>query len=280
MSSNYEKELFKLVRAKKLVNLLPEKLKLRAAKYLYDYTSKEVTGIDMLAETKHGIKCLVNTKDLIGWSVFFFGEYEKTTNAILEKYVKEGDYVVEAGANIGTETLLLSKYVGAKGKVYAFEPSPYVYERLSCNTLMNTVNENVVTSSLALGEADTEITFYIFPKVYHNSGLSGKGVDWKDAFPIQVQQMTLDSWVEANNIDKINFLKMDVQGAEPDILRGGTKSIDRFKPTVFMEAHEHLDFLFDFFNSRGYKIYMLKGGMELLDQCPTIKGDWLAIYEG
>lgn len=110
---SYHKELRRLVFTKRLISLLPEKAQHRVAKKLYDYQSNNVQGIDMNVHYLHeNVACLVNTKDLIGWNIFFFGAYEKNTNALLKQYVKHDDVVLEAGANIGSETILLSMLAG------------------------------------------------------------------------------------------------------------------------------------------------------------------------
>jgi FkbM family methyltransferase len=197
----------------------------------------------------------------------------------LERYVKDGDVVVEAGANIGSETILLSKYVGSKGGVHAFEPSPYVHERLRCNVTLNTINPNVHLYELAVGDVNKDVTFYIFPKQYHNSGIGGKYADWKDSTAITVKQVALDTWARENNIGKVDLIKMDIQGAELELLRGSNEVIDKFKPKIFLEAHEHKAEIFEILRSKGYTVHQITdNGLTELKAVPDYPSDWFAIY--
>ncbi len=235
MSVPFYNELNKLSRAKKIISMIPERARLRVAKMLYDYEDASIHGIDIVVPLQdNGLVCFINTKDLIGWKIFFTGEYERGTNRVLEQYVKDGDVVIEAGANMGSETLLLSRLTG-KGKVYGFEPNPYTFDRLKTNVSINEL-ANVEVYDLAVGEKNGEISFNIYPKNFCNAGMSSKYMDTPLTRKITVNQQTLDSFVESHNINKVDFLKMDIQGAEMDLLAGAATMIARFKPIIFLEA--------------------------------------------
>ncbi|GHB37294.1 FkbM family methyltransferase [Mongoliitalea lutea] len=273
-----ENELFKLVMLRKVTRILPKNIGYRLAHYFYNFESPKVQGVDLVIETNQGINCLINTKDLIGWTLFFFGEYEKLTNKILLDYVKEGDVVIEAGANIGTETLLISKLVGAEGKIFAFEPSPHVFEKLTCNVKLHTIYNNVQLFDCALGEEDSTITFYVFPKKYHNSGIGGKYSNWENTIPITVPQLSLDSWAAKHQPNRIDFIKMDIQGAELDLLHGSSKLISTYRPKIFLEAQENQAKLFEFLTNKSYTVHQIADhGLVKLSSAPDYASDWLAL---
>jgi FkbM family methyltransferase len=279
-NESYQKELRKLVWVKRLLDVVPARVRHRLARKLYDYQSDAVQGIDLIAKTRHEIGCLINTKDLIGWNIFFFGQYEKNTNNTLEQYVKEGDVVIEAGANIGSETVLLSKYTGQTGMVHAFEPSPYVLERLQCNVMLNTVYKNVKMYGLAVGDENKDVTFYIFPKQYHNSGIGGKYANWENSTPITVKQVSLDNWAKEQGIQKVDLIKMDIQGAEMELLRGADEIISKYKPKIFLEAHENKEEIYKILKSKGYTIHVITdNGLVELKEVPSYASDWFAIHQ-
>ncbi len=210
MADTYHKELLTLSRTKNVISSLPSRLRFRTAKKLYNYESDNINGIDLVAPLQNdGLVCFINTKDIIGWKIFFFGEYEAGTNKILAKHIKKNDVVIEAGANLGSETLLLSRLVGDAGHVYAFEPNPYTFQRLSFNVSINDL-KNVTCSDIAVGEKDGEISFNIYPKGFCNPGMSSKYMETKNTRKITVAQKTIDSFVKENNIKKLDFIKMDI----------------------------------------------------------------------
>ncbi len=283
MSVTFYKELSALSRAKKIVSLLPGRMRLRAAKSLYNYESSAVHGIDIVVPLQNdGLVCFINTKDLIGWKIFFLGEYEAGTNKVLAKYIKKGDTVIEAGANLGSETLLMSKLVG-NGMVYGFEPNPYTFERLSINVSINNLT-NVKVYDVAMGESDGNISFNIYPKDFCNPGMSSKYMETSITRKITVVQKTLDTFVKEQNITKVDFLKMDIQGAEMDLLIGAAQTIAKHKPTIFLEAltlYNDTKALYEKFKEYGYNVYMIgEENIELIRSVADVKdGNWLALNE-
>lgn len=281
MAVSFKNELSRLSKTKKIISLLPQALRFRTAKALYNYESVKFKGIDIVAPLQDdGLVCLVNTKDLIGWKIFFFGEYENDTNKILELYLKQDDIVLEAGANIGSETLLISKILN-KGTIYCFEPNPYSFERLKINISINEL-KNVYAYDYALGEADSKIKFHIYPKGFCNSGMSSKYMETSITHEITVIQKTVDTFVHENNITKLDFIKMDIQGAEMDLLNGASETLKRFKPTIFTEACEPYNDtkqLYEILVSLGYDVFHIKNlTTEKFNSVNEVRdGNWLAI---
>jgi len=283
MALRYHKELRQLTLAKRMISTLPSRLRFRAAKMLYDYESDGINGIDLVAPLQSdGTVCFINTKDLIGWKIFFFGEYEADTNNILAKYVKPNDIVIEAGANIGSETLLISR-LADKGHVYAFEPNPYTFERLKINASINEL-KNVSAYDYALGEQDTHIQFNIYPKDFCNSGMSSKYMETSNTRKIDVVQKKLDTFVKENNIARVDFIKMDIQGAEMDMINGASDTIAKYKPIIFTEACEPYNdtkVLYEILRKNKYTIYLIGGkNVTQIASVSEVKdGNWLAICE-
>jgi len=191
------------------------------------------------------------------------------------------DFVVEAGANSGTETLLLSRLVGDQGKVIAFEPVERVVERLKKNLLLNDIN-NVSVNQLALGDTNTEISFFLYPEDHPNQGMGSKVLDSEGLEEIKVQQTTLDNLFVSGQLPRLDFLKMDVQGSELDILKGGRRVISQFKPKIFLEAADDLsgiNEIFNFLTSLNYQVFLIlkNGELEVVELDKLKNGNWLAI---
>jgi len=281
MPVSFYNELRTLSRVKKIVSLLPRRLQFRVAKALYDYESPRVVGINIVVPLQDdGLVCFINTKDLIGWKIFFTGEYEAATNKVLAQYVKKNDVVIEAGANLGSETLLLSKLVG-NGTVYGFEPNPHTFERLGMNVSINNL-ANVKIFDCALGEKNGNIDFNIYPKDFCNPGMSSKYMETAITQKITVAQKTIDSFVAENRVEKVDFLKMDIQGAEMDLLMGAANTIGKHHPTIFLEAlaiYNDTNALYQKLQDYGYNVNLIGDeSLSLMGSSTAVQdGNWLAL---
>lgn len=137
--------------------------------------------------------------------------------------LEEGDVVIDAGANIG----FFSFYAGNKvdsGKVYSFEPIMEVSKKIQQSRKYN--NNNIIIVNKALG-LDTKKTTFFYD-------LDHKGGSAQDSFgePLTVQQTSIDKFVFENKLKKIDFIKMDIEGMEPDALKGARDTIAQFKPKL------------------------------------------------
>lgn len=152
----------------------------RIACLLYPYRKtrlqKGVTLKKRYLQSKYNLSINLFSKDLIDHKILFTGAYEAPTNLLLEKNLQEGNVVLEAGANSGTETLLISRLIGKTGKIFAFEPVPHVVEKLKSNLAVNSIT-NAVVMPLALGEKNQEISFFVYPSEHPNQGMGSKILD-------------------------------------------------------------------------------------------------------
>ena len=164
--------------------------------------------------------------DLIEKSIFESGQfYEKDTLDLLKGYIKPDPVVVDAGANIGNHTLYFAKNVGAK-MVYAFEPVISVFVKLDRNVRLNQC-ANVVLHNAALGNH----AGYVLCKntVIGNSG--AQQVAYSDSGGMNV--VSLD---ELRLEHAIDFMKIDVEGFEIEVLFGAASTIAKDHPAIFVEV--------------------------------------------
>jgi FkbM family methyltransferase len=156
---------------------------------------------------------------------------------ILKKNIKKGDTVVDAGAHIGYFTIILSDLVGNDGKVIAFEPNPTTFSILKKNIETNNLS-NVILEPLALSNTESE------EYIQEDDQSAGSTIYKNCSDGIKIKTITLDKYF---NDKEINFIKIDVQGSEFNILNGGIKTFTK-KPKCIIEIHPTI------FDSKGKKV--------------------------
>jgi FkbM family methyltransferase len=187
----------------------------------------------------------------VGRSLALYGEYSEAEADLYRRILKPGDLVIEAGANIGAETLALAKIVGPTGQVLAFEPQPEYMELLRENTGHL---RNVVRFYDALGRAHGEIQMSPIPlDLKHAPGWCPairKASALSSLFDVALQ--TIDS-LDRNPA----LLKIDVDGIEHDILMGAEQTINRCRPLVYVEHDkpEQYPDMLPWLAARGYRLY-------------------------
>ena len=148
-----------------------------------------------------------------------------------------GQVVVDAGANIGCFTLRSARLVGPSGSVLAFEPSAGSFSILMKNLRLNGLR-NTLAMNFGLGEKEDMSKYWVYDSSLLNS--TAHEVRRKDAKLVgteRVQLRVLDDVLDEERIKRLDYLKLDTEGAELAILRGAKKSLSRFHPRIAGEAH-------------------------------------------
>jgi len=177
--------------------------------------------------------------DESGLIVFFRLPYEKKEWQFVQKFLKSGMVFFDVGANQGFYTLLAAKKVGPQGKVFAFEPVPREFKNLKWNIFINGL-QNVKVETQALGYQDG------FTNMFYC--LNGKG-SYSSLQPpsekvkarrkvIKVPITSLDRYIQRNNILSIDFIKIDAEGGEFDILKGGVTVLSKLRPVLMCEVSD------------------------------------------
>jgi FkbM family methyltransferase len=145
-------------------------------------------------------------------------------------HLKKGDVVIDAGGNIGLFSLFAAKYYNCKS--YAFEPFEEILPVLKKNIQMNGLDDLIHVCPYGLSNANNTAIFNI---ARDNIGASSIVLS-DDKNPnnnmTEIQCVSLDSWVEENQITKIDFIKADIEGAERLLLQGATKVLQTFQPKL------------------------------------------------
>jgi FkbM family methyltransferase len=131
--------------------------------------------------------------------------------------IKSGMIIVDAGAHIGTFTISVSKIVGERGEVIAIEPEGNSFGQLTKNLELNKI-KNVIPINIALSDFNGNKDFFVTKESACSSFISNPDQQIVDKTNVKVK--SLDSLLQEINIDKIDFLKIDTEGAEPEILKG------------------------------------------------------------
>ncbi len=172
----------------------------------------------------NGIKMYVICHDwAISPSLLYVHRWEPVETEIFRQHIKEGMIVLDVGAYIGIYSLLASKLVGSEGKVYAFEPSPESLGVLQKNIQLNNC-KNVQVFGKAVTDKTGYTTFHIIPDNLASSSMF-KDYSYLGSIrnpQIEVPTITLD---EAVGDEKVDFIKMDIEGGEPKALHGMPKII-------------------------------------------------------
>lgn len=166
------------------------------------------------------------------------GAFENAEHRFVEKFLQPGMTVLDIGANQGYYTLLSSRKVKPHGKVFAFEPSPREVRRLKLHLLLNRC-KNVEVSASALGSASGTGELHI---------LLGKESACNSLRPPSVSQPTgllcvtverLDDVMRARGVPRVDFIKLDVEGAELSVLQGAREMLLRSpRPAVLVEVQD------------------------------------------
>jgi FkbM family methyltransferase len=168
------------------------------------------------------LKIRISLEDMIGLSIYLYGLYEYAVTRFMKAYLQPGMKFVDIGANRGYYTLLAVKRVGASGKVTAFEPVPELFEELECNVALNGFL-NVDPQRLVLSDHPGDVDFFI-NRSSVNTGLSSLVAPVTASAEIEKRRMvatTLDRYFLLEKRPLPDLLKVDVEGAEAQVFKGG-----------------------------------------------------------
>jgi FkbM family methyltransferase len=151
--------------------------------------------------------------------------------------IHEGAVVLDIGANVGMYTLLMARWAGPTGKVFAFEPVVQNTDKLQRNINMNKLADRVEVIRTAIGNTVGEMVFYYSPECCGNSSVVASAVPGGRSQVVPVT--TVDLFCQSRRIVP-TFLKIDVEGYEMHVLEGAWEIIQRYTPDLLIETHPYL----------------------------------------
>jgi FkbM family methyltransferase len=201
-------------------------------------------------------KFIVFPNDAIAQHLKSGKPWEPHFKTVIQHLVKEGDTVLDCGANFGYNAVIMGKQIGLSGRLFAFEPQRIINQQLSGNMILNNIyNAAIVHAALGQEQGLTTMSPVPYDLDWVNIGDTsvGEGGD-------EVQIITLDM------IDsQPNFIKMDVQGYELFALQGAEKTLKQSLPDIFIEIEEHQlakfnvtkEQLLNYIKSFGYRMFRI-----------------------
>lgn len=185
-----------------------------------------------------GNQMLLDLNDLgIGRELALYGVHERNSTAEVKRVIKPGMKILEIGANIGYYALIETTLAGPTGHLFAIEPSPYNFDLLKKNLSLNNI-KNADLHQAAFGEKRAKVKFYMYDRSNLSSFIKREDMGMETT-EIEVEMLTLDDFL---SLKKVDFIRMDVEGYELEILKGATKVLSSAdKPKLFfIEVHSEL----------------------------------------
>lgn len=206
-----------------------------------------------------GRNIIYNPNSDIGRNLFFNGHFEKNELSICKQYIAQDSIVLDIGANIGLHSVYFSS-IASKGFVVAFEPAPQTYQLL----LKNSGSSKIISVNIGLSDKSEFVDFY------EASDDAYSGLKDTKRKPIRnirkVLVFKLDDLFANQLLQRIDFVKIDVEGFEQNVLLGMQHIIEKYRPVIFCEIYQgvnsnsHPDETVSLLTSKGYSAFVMAEG--------------------
>jgi FkbM family methyltransferase len=203
---------------------------------------------NMITANRHGLNWRLDLNEGIDLAVYL-GLYQKTPRRVVDTWIRPGSLVLDIGANVGSHTLPFARAVGAGGRVVAIEPTDYAFSKLSANALLNPdLDGRLIRVQAAItdgAEAPKEAMFYSSWPL-HGDGAGrherhlGELQSARGARFVALDVLLAEMRTGGQISGPVKFVKMDVDGHELDVLRGGQQTFTQDRPVVLIELAPHV----------------------------------------
>lgn len=213
-----------------------------------------------------------------GASIYYFGFSEPDTADYVTSFLQTGMVMLDIGAHIGEYTLLAAQKVGSTGQVHAFEPQSHIFPILKHNVEINELS-NVKLNRSAVCDRIGELEFEIndMPAM---SSLRKYTTSNNSANIVPVPSTSLDEYW-SNNEDKIDLIKVDVEGAEKFVFQGAKSLLSlpddqaptwifEYAPNSYINFDYHPSEIFDLLKEYGYSVWQYYGAGKIREFEPNI----------
>lgn len=192
---------------------------------------KTSDDLNILCEAKHG-RYLYNRHDtIVGKCLEYYGEFAEGEIELFQQFVKPGDIVIEAGANIGTHTIPLARMVGNSGEVHSFEAQRILFQTLCANLALNSIT-NVYAHNKAVGAENGSIAV---PDIPYQASTNMGAYSLKDE---RYKRKELVELIALDNLlpdRRVAFIMADIERMELELLKGAQKIITTHQPIIYLE---------------------------------------------
>ncbi len=242
--------------------------------YLRDHLRKWCPVEEILVNTKEGFKIFASPHDYVSYQIVFLDFYDKWLTSFMKAHIYEGCVCLDIGTERGWFTLLMANMVGRKGRVDAFEAFPPTYKKLENNIALNNFHW-INAYNLAVCDRSGAMHF-VPPSDTISSQADNGGVghltDKLVPNSIKVPTISIDEYAEHHPFERLDIIKIDIEGAEYAALIGAEQVIRKFRPKLVIEynrecakrAQTSIEELDHLLNSYGYDRYTFYGCLKKL----------------
>ncbi|MDV4178812.1 FkbM family methyltransferase [Rhizobium brockwellii] len=231
---------------------------------------------------RRGINWSLDLRDGVDFAIYLLGGFEVRTLDRYKELIRDGDIVLDIGANVGSHTLPLAQLVGGTGKVISFEPTAHAFAKQKTNISLNsTLAQRIDAHQMMLmanaSEAMPEAVYSSWPlevaedlhSEHHGRLMSTQGA----------RLGTLDETLRDLGVDKVNFIKLDVDGNELEVLLGAAVTLEQSKPRIMLELAPYVyaenpgnfDQLLKLLWGGGYEIAEVASGRKLPEDATKVR---------
>jgi FkbM family methyltransferase len=193
---------------------------------------------DSIREVKRGgINYQLNLYDMVDWYIYY--GFSNPCGSDMFSYMNLNDTIIDVGANNGEASLRASKIVGQQGKIISFEPLLTNIKRFKKNLSLNPQLNNISLVKKGVGNNQEDV-------VLVNDRKDNLGMGWvqaanddghyKYSYSQKISIVTLDAYLLPIELDRVDFIKIDVEGFELNVLLGAVNVIKKYKPILFIEV--------------------------------------------
>ena len=186
---------------------------------------------------------------------FLLGTHDPSIQRALTTLVKPGMVVYDVGANVGFTAMIAARLVGAGGRVICFEPQPGCSNVLRLNASLNGFS-HVMLRAEALGDSDGSALFVVSENSTF-SHLAAVGDTGEARGEIRVELRRLDTLLDGSGLPRPDLVKIDVEGAELQVLAGAASMLRLLKPVVLIELHGTNDGVANCLSAAGYATHVV-----------------------
>ena len=239
--------------------------------------ARRLAGLGSTATVQRGgVRWQLDLREGIDFSIFLLGAFEPSTVRAYSRLVSLGATIVDIGANVGAHTLFLARLCGASGRVVAFEPTQYAFDKLRLNVGLNPEIAPRVSCQqvMLVATADSAVEQVIYSSwPLQETGEGNLHAEHRGRLMATAgaRAETLDGALARLGVQKVDLVKLDVDGHEAEVLEGGRATLSRDRPAILMELApfvfrdnmEKFAFMLKFFWALGYRLTDLSSGKAL-----------------
>ncbi len=202
-----------------------------------NFTKTLVYGAAEMATAGRGIKRVIGGECIrfpVRWAHYYDADYEPSTFKFLRQHCRIGNTVLDIGAHIGLFSVLMARSVGPTGQVFSFEPTPLTKEVLQKTVEMNGCGPVVEVRAEAVAKVSGQAMFFDTGHLGSNANSLVQGEEHVGMRPTET--IAIDDFVASRDL-QVNCLKIDVEGAELDVLLGAQQTFDVHRPALSLALH-------------------------------------------